>query len=248
MQLSDLNHIAIWLPMVASILTGAAIGFERELQAKAAGLRTHTLVCFSSTLLMMGAAQQADWVMDLLPGQTIVTDPARMAHGILTGIGFLGAGVIFRQGSSVQGLTTAASVWMVSALGVLYGAGLFWIAVAGTISTLVVLVLFRMVHWIIPDRLHATVTVTVACQADALTPVEQISAILRKHSKGFEPLARKWSESSGQPAAPELQLASTVWLKCQDDCQALSADLMAIESVTGIVIAPVVNSGQFDWK
>src|SRR5688500_2011018 len=97
------------LPLASSPLTGMLIGLERELQGKPAGLRTHTLVCFASTLLTLAAAHQGEWSINLIAGTQIVSDPTRMAHGILTGIGFLGAGVIFREGPSVHGLTTAAS-------------------------------------------------------------------------------------------------------------------------------------------
>ena len=119
------------LPLAGSLVTGMLIGLDRELHGKPAGLRTHTLVCFASTLLTLAAARQADWVLSLLPGQQVVSDPTRMAHGILTGIGFLGAGVIFREGPSVQGLTTAASLWIAAALGIVFGVGLFGLAVVG---------------------------------------------------------------------------------------------------------------------
>ncbi|MBV0893498.1 MgtC/SapB family protein, partial [Paracoccus sp. Z118] len=111
------------LPLLCSLITGMLIGIDREVQGKPAGLRTHALVCLAATLLTLAAAQQELWTLKLVPGTQIVSDPTRMAHGILTGIGFLGAGVIFREGPSVHGLTTAASLWISAALGIVYGVG-----------------------------------------------------------------------------------------------------------------------------
>ena len=96
-------------PLLAAVVAGGLIGLEREWRGRAAGFRTHILVCLASALLMQASMQQADWHFELIAGQRIVADPARMAHGILTGIGFLCAGVIFRAGFSIHGLTTAAS-------------------------------------------------------------------------------------------------------------------------------------------
>ena len=119
---------ALMLPLLGSLITGALIGAEREVQAKPAGLRTHTLVCFGSALMMVIAAHQSGWDSAFLPETQIVSDLSRMPHAILTGIGFLGAGVIFREGLSVQGLTTAASLWLTASLGIVYGAGMLELA------------------------------------------------------------------------------------------------------------------------
>ena len=115
------------LPLLSALVAGALIGLEREWRGRAAGFRTHILVCLSSTLLMLASTSQGAWMFSVLPDQEVIADPTRMAHGILTGIGFLCAGVIFRAGFSIHGLTTAASLWTVSALGILFGAGLFWL-------------------------------------------------------------------------------------------------------------------------
>jgi putative Mg2+ transporter-C (MgtC) family protein len=130
------------LPVVGASVAGALIGLEREYRGRPAGLRTHILVCLASALLMLAAVHQIRWLSDT-PHEVIRIDPVRMAHGILTGIGFLCGGVIFRQGLSVHGLTTAASLWMTSALGTLYGVGFYGLAFGGTAATLVILAGFR---------------------------------------------------------------------------------------------------------
>lgn len=137
-------------PIVGSVIAGGLIGLEREYRGRPAGLRTHILVSLSSALLMLAAVHQVRWLSDT-PHDVIRIDPVRMAHGILTGIGFLCGGVIFRQGLSVHGLTTAASLWTTSALGTLYGVGFYGLAVGGTAATLVILAGFRVIDARMPQ-------------------------------------------------------------------------------------------------
>lgn len=149
----------IALSVLGSVVAGVLIGLEREFRARPAGLRTHTLVCVASALLMIAATRQDEWVATFISTGSLVTDPTRMAHGILTGIGFLCAGVIFREGFSVQGLTTAASLWMTSVLGLLFGVGLYALAICGTALTLVVLVGFRLLYRKLPRSAAAEIVV-----------------------------------------------------------------------------------------
>ena len=110
----------ITLHLFGAVLAGGIIGIERSYHARPAGFRTHTLVCLASSLLMLVTLYQWKWLPGV-PLDTVRTDPTRMAQGIMTGIGFLGAGVIFREGLSVRGLTTAASIWITAAIGILIG-------------------------------------------------------------------------------------------------------------------------------
>lgn len=152
MDLSDLPEFV--LPLLAAVAAGGLIGFEREWRGRSAGFRTHILVCLASALLMEAAVSQGAWRFDSLPGAQIVSDPTRMAHGVLTGIGFLCAGVIFRAGFSIHGLTTAASLWITAALGLLFGAGLFQLGVAGTALTMIILAVLRLVSARFPQQLR----------------------------------------------------------------------------------------------
>jgi putative Mg2+ transporter-C (MgtC) family protein len=127
--------------VVAAALTGA-IGLERELRERAAGLRTHMLVGVGSALFtIVSAYGWADFRFSTREG--IVFDPTRIAAQIVTGIGFLGAGAIIRQGLSVRGLTTAAGLWVVAAIGMAVGAGYYSAALIGTGIVLVGLGPFR---------------------------------------------------------------------------------------------------------
>ena len=139
----------VW-PVLAAMTAGGLIGVERTYHGHPAGFRTHILVCLTSCLLMLAAMHQSTWAFTALPGQTVVIDPTRMSHGLLTGIGFLCAGVIFREGFSVHGLTTAASLWVTSAIGVLYGVGMTDLALIGSGATLAVLAVLRLLDAKLP--------------------------------------------------------------------------------------------------
>jgi putative Mg2+ transporter-C (MgtC) family protein len=126
------------IPILGALAAGGAIGFEREYRSRPAGLRTHMLVALASALLMLAAVHQIHWLEDASDA-VVRIDPVRMAHGILTGVGFLCGGVIFQQGVSVHGLTTAAALWITSAIGILFGVGLYELAIGGTVLSLIVL-------------------------------------------------------------------------------------------------------------
>jgi putative Mg2+ transporter-C (MgtC) family protein len=160
--MATLHDPAVLYPLLASLVAGALIGMEREFQGKPAGLRTHTLVCFASALMTLLGLRMQDWTAALPMDAQIVTDMARMPHAILTGIGFLGAGVIFREGATVQGLTTAASLWLTAALGIVFGAGLLELGTIGTAIAMVVLVILRLLQRIMPPKPEVRVEVAVA--------------------------------------------------------------------------------------
>jgi putative Mg2+ transporter-C (MgtC) family protein len=113
--------------MLAFIL-GGVVGFERERVRRPAGLRTHMLVAAGSACFTVASIYGFE-------GLGTVRDPARLAAQIITGIGFLGAGTIFRTGATVRGLTTASSIWITAAIGIVAGLGMFWLAVFTTALT-----------------------------------------------------------------------------------------------------------------
>ena len=149
---AELEVIAVHL--VGAVLAGGIIGIERSFHARPAGFRTHTLVCLASSLLMLVTLYQWKWLPGV-PMDTVRTDPTRMAQGIMTGIGFLGAGVIFKEGLSVRGLTTAASIWITAAIGILIGVGFYEPAVIATALTLGVLSAFRWIEAKLPSHSYA---------------------------------------------------------------------------------------------
>jgi len=147
--------LTILVNLGSAWLAGSLIGLERSFHGRPAGFRTHALVCVASALLMLVTTHQWQWLDASLPEDTVRTDPTRMAQGIMTGIGFLGAGVIFKEGLNVHGLTTAASIWMTSALGILFGVGFMMPAVLVTLSTLLTLSLFRWIEQRLPAEYYA---------------------------------------------------------------------------------------------
>lgn len=128
------------IPMVLSTVLGTLVGWERQMGRKPAGLRTHTLVCLGSTMFVL----MAPHAVASFGGSNL--DPTRIIHGVVTGVGFLGAGSILRQEGYVHGLTTAASVWMVASIGVAVGVHAYGLAVIGTVLALIVLEGYRWVE------------------------------------------------------------------------------------------------------
>ncbi len=137
--------------MLMALVAGGLVGLERSFHGRAAGFRTFSLVAFGSCILMMGSSHPAAWNFPPIPGSSSM-DPQRVLQGIVTGVGFLGAGVIFRDGFTVRGLTTAACIWVVSAIGVLFGIGFYLMGGVATLLTLIVLSLFKHVEALIPSH------------------------------------------------------------------------------------------------
>jgi putative Mg2+ transporter-C (MgtC) family protein len=146
--------VVMSLRIVGALLIGGLIGLERSFHGRPAGFRTHSLVCIASALLMLVTVYQNEW-MTQVALDAIRTDPTRMAQGIMTGIGFLGAGVIFKEGLTVRGLTTAASIWITAAIGILVGIGFWFPAVLGALATLAVLSAFRVIESRLPSEFYA---------------------------------------------------------------------------------------------
>jgi putative Mg2+ transporter-C (MgtC) family protein len=148
----DPDLLEMTLRILVALVAGALIGYERSYRGRPAGFRTHALVCMASTVLMLLTVYESHWVetADAL----VRLDPTRMAQGIMTGIGFLGAGVIMREGLSVRGLTTAASIWITAAIGVLAGAGFFFPLVLTVVLTIGVLSVFRLIEARMPTQAY----------------------------------------------------------------------------------------------
>ena len=138
--------------LLAALMAGALIGYERSYHGRPAGFRTHALVCTASSLLMLVTVYEAHW-MSIAAGRVQI-DPTRMAQGIMTGIGFLGAGVIIKEGLSVRGLTTAASIWITAAIGILAGIGFYFPLVISVVLTLGVLSFFRWIEARMPSQAY----------------------------------------------------------------------------------------------
>lgn len=229
MEMTDLPDFA--LPLLAAIAAGGLIGFEREWRGRSAGFRTHILVCLASCLLMEAAVSQGAWRFDVLAGTEIVSDPTRMAHGVLTGIGFLCAGVIFRSGFSIHGLTTAASLWITATIGLLFGAGLFALAVTGTVLTVVVLAALRLVSLRLPQQ--TVIDAQVAWRRDTPEAEEAVEAVM--HDVGWSPSGERHELIDG---GASVQRTFRLRAVGEDSLKSLAARLRGVEGVTGYRLDP----------
>lgn len=133
--MSDLQVI---LNLLLAFLLGGMIGWLREKEGKIAGLRTHILVCVGSALFMVISGE--------MMAKSGIADPGRIAAGVVTGIGFIGAGCILRGRDQIKGITTAASIWVTAAIGIAAGTGFYVGAVAGAVIALVTLQLLKEVE------------------------------------------------------------------------------------------------------
>src|SRR5437016_5392375 len=155
-SLPTLSSGEILLRVALAAALGGVLGLERELREREAGLRTHLLVSVGSALFTLVSAY--GFHAFLSSGQNVIrADPTRIAAQIVTGIGFLGAGAIIRQGFSVRGLTTAATLWVVAAVGLAAGAGYYSVAVITTGLVLLALWPLRIIAYRILSRFRAEV-------------------------------------------------------------------------------------------
>lgn len=127
-----MHEFELVIRLVAAVILGALVGIEREIVHKPAGLRTNILVCLGSSLITIVSTYY------------YTIDPARLAAGIVTGVGFLGAGAIIATKGEVKGITTAASIWAVAAIGITVGLGLYLLASVTAILTFIILELWRV--------------------------------------------------------------------------------------------------------
>ena len=149
----DIGWAEVTLRLVLAAVLGGAVGLERELREREAGLRTHLLVSVGAAVFTLVSAYGfSDFRYGMRTGITL--DPTRIAAQIVTGIGFLGAGAIIRQGLSIRGLTTAATLWVVAAIGLASGAGYYSVAVIGTAIVLFSLYPLRLLAYRVVVRLR----------------------------------------------------------------------------------------------
>jgi len=130
--------------LILSGFLSSLIGLERQFHRRTAGLRTHILVCLGSCLIMLTSLYVFDIYKNIVP-----LDPGRIAAGVITGIGFLGAGTIIREREGVKGLTTAASLWVVAGIGLAVGCGFYIAAIFTAILALIVLFFLRYLEGVI---------------------------------------------------------------------------------------------------
>jgi uncharacterized membrane protein YhiD involved in acid resistance len=214
---AELTILSAMLPLaLLAAVCGGAVGLERELRDKPAGLKTNALIC-------LGAA------MYVYLGELLTAggngDPTRIPGQVITGMGFLGAGAIIRDGGSVLGLTTAATLWTVTAIGLFIGTGHFTIAIVLTITTIAVLTTLRMIEGMIVGQCELHDGQVVFCDAREKTR-SQLSQVLQS----YEP-----SRSNLHFASCEGKMVLTFrYCACHESHRRVLTDLWQIEGVKGI--------------
>lgn len=152
------NYLDFLLRIVVSVFCGAALGLERERRLKNAGLRTHIIVAMTATVIMI-VSKYGFMDVTSLPDMRLSADTSRLAHGVVSAIGFLGAGVIFVKRETIVGLTTAAGLWATVGIGMALGSGLYGI---GIITTLMIL----LIQWILHNhhtKTHNQISGKITC-------------------------------------------------------------------------------------
>lgn len=152
-----ITPLEIIVRLFLGVLFGGLIGFEREAHGRAAGFRTQLLVCVASVLIMI--VSEYYHYLSVLDPNYVRVDPGRIAAGAVTGIGFLGAGVVIKSGLGVYGLTTAACIWLVSAIGLAVGSGLYLASTVCFLVTLGALLALRPVERKISSLVYRSITV-----------------------------------------------------------------------------------------
>jgi putative Mg2+ transporter-C (MgtC) family protein len=161
----------ILLPCILALIFGGLIGFQREKAERPAGLRTHALVCLGSTVFTLISYLGFSTLYDV--------DPSRIAAGIVTGIGFIGAGVIFRQGPLVRGVTTAASIWVVASVGMALGTKLYYLALLVTVLGFITLSILKYIEDKVIKLPNYLVRITTS---ENFTDMNKIISLLKKIS------------------------------------------------------------------
>jgi len=216
--------------LLLALAAGGLIGLERSYNGRPAGFRTHTLVCMSSSLLMLLTVHQ----IQLLPGipiESVRIDPTRMAQGIMTGIGFLGAGVIMKEKLSIRGLTTAASIWITAAIGILLGIGFYSAAGIATLLTVGTLSTFRHIESALPSIHYGRLEVRMP-SAKALSE-DKLRSLIKENKF-----------SSGNPAYTLLKNGSvleyemTVWTRDKRNYRILAETLTRESGIEEFHLTP----------
>jgi putative Mg2+ transporter-C (MgtC) family protein len=223
------NPIIVHL-LVATVV-GGMIGLERTLHGRPAGFRTHTLVCLSSSLLMLLTVYQIQ-LLPHIPIETIRIDPTRMGQGIMTGIGFLGAGVIMKEGLTVRGLTTAASIWITASIGILIGVGFYFAAIVSTILALGALSVFRAIESVMPSTYYGKLKVK-TLRENSITE-SQLCDTVKTHAFKYSSASYKMLDEGKY-----LEYIVTVSTKDKENFHRLAKDLTTIERITEFDLSPI---------
>jgi len=221
------------LHFLGAAAVGVVIGYERSYHGRAAGIRTYALVCIASTMLTVICGFPAEWFGGLV--QTpVAADPSRVIQGIVTGIGFLGAGVIMKEGFTIRGLSTAASIWMTAAIGIVIGVGFYGAALSATLMTIIVMGGVRKLELALPHQTLLHLSLSYA--RDRVPSADEIRGHMKVH--GFD--VSHWGfhlSEGGHSFEYDLILQATTAYSVND----LVTDLSQAEGLSEFRLSPSRN-------
>ena len=226
----DNETVTIIGSLLVATIAGGMIGLERSYHGRPAGFRTHTLVCLASSILMLVAIYERYWFSNAI-GDSVKVDPTRMAQGIMTGIGFLGAGVIMREGLSVRGLTTAASIWITAAIGILAGVGFFSVVAIVTVLTLGILTIFRWIESKVPTLVLAHNLLRF--RRDKVMPESELRDLITRHGFTIANMSYSLTEEGKY-----YEYCMMIRTRKAKNLQLLSQTLSKLDSLVEFEIAP----------
>jgi putative Mg2+ transporter-C (MgtC) family protein len=225
----------IALNLVGALMLGMLVGYERSYNGRAAGMRTYGLVCMASTALTVFVGHAAFWYGGTV--DHVSADPTRVVQGVVTGVGFLGAGVIMKDGLSISGLTTAASIWAASAIGVLLGVGFYAAALLMALLCTMSMSMLQRLEARLPGR--STLEVCLTFSAGDLPKFDELAA--QAESRGYRVLrdSLRISFTDSQPMWRFCVVALDRASAASPD--SLAEDMAAAEGVASFSIVPVRN-------
>ncbi|MBE1445497.1 MgtC/SapB family protein [Paenibacillus sp. OAS669] len=234
-----ISQFDLTLRILTAAAMGGLIGFEREWSNHAAGLRTHILVCVGAAAIMLLSIYGFG---EFAVEPNVRMDPARLAAQVISGIGFLGAGAIIRTGSTISGLTTAASIWVVAAIGLCVGAGFYYCAALATV--LVFLSLFALNKWerhLMRNRRHQEVVIKVY---DRPGVMGKISTVFGEQGIQIVTVKMKSEEPHHSPDGdvPVMELKFNVKTTHSEKL------MRAIQTITALSAEEIISLEASPWK
>lgn len=156
---TELPYLFVTFKLLCAVVAGGLIGMERSFHGRPTGFRTHSIVCLACAAVVQLVVHLPIWMAGA-PTEFFRTDATRIMQGILSGMGFLGGGVIFREGLTIRGLTTSASIWITAPIGILFGVGFFYVGAITTVATILILTIFRRLEAYVHTMTYAHCMVT----------------------------------------------------------------------------------------
>lgn len=225
----------IGLNLAGALLLGMLVGYERSFNGRAAGMRTYGLVCMASTALTVFVGHASLWYGGT--ASHLQADPTRVVQGVVTGVGFLGAGVIMKDGLNISGLTTAASIWAASAIGVLLGVGFYAAALLLALLCMLAMSMLHRLEAVLPGR--STLDVTLTFRPDEPPSLEFLAGIAQ--ARGYRVLRDSMSVAFAE-RRPVWRFSIVALDRARATSPALLAEeLAASGAMASFSIVPVRN-------